>query len=107
MKQFAHALEILDLRADADLFGANVAPGLAPASLIVVYEAEGLGQAIHLGKQIVMVEVRSSVEDHERLSSADFAIIQSSTCELNMAFPRRWIGGRAWMHTELSFPLNI
>jgi hypothetical protein len=44
-----HAVQVLDLRADADLVGLYLSGGPPASPLVVVDEAERVGESIHLG----------------------------------------------------------
>jgi hypothetical protein len=48
---------------------------LSAASLVVVDEAERIGQAVHLREQIVVVEIGPAMQEGDRLPLANFANI--------------------------------
>jgi hypothetical protein len=53
--------------------------------LIIVDETKKPGQAIHLGEKIVVVKIRSAMENNDRHSPAGLAIIQTSVFDLCIA----------------------
>jgi hypothetical protein len=88
-KVLSQALQIHDFRFYTDIFRADITRGSTPASLVVVDEAERIGQVIHLGEKIVVVEIRPSMQEDDRLSLADLAIIQISTFNRDHTFTYR------------------
>jgi hypothetical protein len=55
-------------------------PGrLAAPTLIVVDQAKCTRQTIEVGQQIVVVEIRSAMQDYEGRSGADFSKIELCT----------------------------
>jgi hypothetical protein len=70
------AVKVFDVRLDSDIFWLYIVRRLAPPSLVVVDEPVRIGQAIHIGEQIAMVKIGPAVEDDDRLSLSDLAIIQ-------------------------------
>ena len=64
--QSRHPVEVVDLRGHRDAVGALPGERSAVPSLVVVDEAERAGQAIQLGQQVLVVEVGSTVHDHDR-----------------------------------------
>jgi hypothetical protein len=73
---------------DADLVRYYVARGLSAPSLNAVDEPDSIGQAIHLGKQLIVVEVWPAREDNDRLPLADVAIISRAVFDREIFFTR-------------------
>ena len=78
----ADRVEIVDLTREVDLVRRSAGERSTAAALVVVHEAERVGQAIHVGEQVLVVEVRSSVQDDDGRAVADLADVQ----------PRRRLG---------------
>jgi hypothetical protein len=71
-----YSVEVVDLGLDIDGFGKH-APGRLPTpSLIIIDQAKCARQSIKLRQQIVVVEIRSAVQDDKRGSVADFPKIE-------------------------------
>ena len=73
-----HAVQVLDLRADSHLVRHYVSGGPPASSLVVVDDAERVRESIHLGKQVVVVEVRTTMKGNDRLALADGSVVQPS-----------------------------
>ncbi len=71
-----------------DLFGLDIPRRLAAPALIIVDEAERSGQAVHVGEQIVVVEIGSAVEEYDRPLLTDVAVIQLSIFDRDGPFTR-------------------
>ena len=69
----AYPVEVLDLTGDADGFRRLAQERPAAAPLVVVDEAERLRQPIHLGQQVLVIEIGSSVHDDDRHAMADLS----------------------------------
>jgi hypothetical protein len=71
---------------DTDIFGLYGTYRLPTSSLIVVDEAESIGQAIHIWEQIGVAKIGPAMEDDDRLSVADGAIIQLAILDRDITF---------------------
>jgi hypothetical protein len=72
-----HEVQILHLRLDTDVVGPDTAGGSPATALVVVDEPEPFGQMIEFGQQVVITEVRSTVQHDDRWALADLADLQS------------------------------
>jgi hypothetical protein len=88
LKVLPQALQIVDLRSDADVVGPDVAAGPSASQPVIVDEAERIGEAVHFGEQVSEVDIRSAVEDDDRLALANVAEVQPGVADRDVALTR-------------------
>ena len=99
-ERLPHQIEVADLTRHGDVDG--LSPGERPttATLVVVDDSERISEAIHLGQQILVTEVRSTVHDDDRESGTHITDVQpvgtSSLEAFACAGPTR-----VWWHTRI------
>ena len=84
-----HFIEIIDVGCKRNVLGHHLVRGSPTSPLVVVDEPECICQSIQIGQEIPMIEIRTAVEDDERLSPPDFSRIERCLSGLNTALARR------------------
>src|SRR5215475_1739193 len=91
-------LEIVDFGGDRDILRSDVCSRFPAASLVVIDKVVRTRQAIHLGEEIALVEVRTAVKNDDRAPLPDVAGVERHiACDRNSALMNLWCftGGRA------------
>jgi hypothetical protein len=85
---FSKTFQIFDLGTYRDIFRVHIPRRPATSSLVIIDQAEGIGQAIRIGEKVGVIEIGSAMQNDERLSLSDFAVIQLGTPDREEAFTR-------------------
>src|SRR5262252_4939391 len=98
MIEVTQRLEIVDFRGDRDILRPDVFSRFSAASLVVIDKVVRIRQAIHLGEEIALVEVRTAMKNDDRASLTDVAGVERHiACDGNsalMSLGRCVTGGR-------------
>jgi hypothetical protein len=73
----SHPIDIIDFGIDAHVFRSDAFRRSAASPLIVIDQTSVARQAIHLGQEISMIEVGSSMQHQHRHARAHLAKIQA------------------------------
>ena len=71
-----YALDVFDLRPDGHVLGSNTLRGPAASPLVVIDEAERVGEPIQLQQQVLVIEVRPAMDHHYRLTGTNATKVQ-------------------------------
>ena len=69
-------IEVVDLGPERDVLGADALGRTAAAALVVVNEAERVGEPVELGHEVGVVEVGPAVDDDDRRAGAHISAEQ-------------------------------
>jgi hypothetical protein len=83
-------VQIMDLGRESDVLGADLAKGRPTTALRVVDEAARVRKAIEIGQEVLVIEVGSTVNHHDRRAPADVTTVQLDPVEPDASFA----GGR-------------
>jgi hypothetical protein len=67
-KVVPHAIDVFDIGDERHVLGPNACRGAPPPALIVVDEAECVGESIQIGQEIAVVEIGTPMKDDDRRS---------------------------------------
>ena len=101
------AIEIVGLGRHRDVFGLLPRERSAAATLVVVHEMERFGQPIHLGQQVLVVEVGAAVQNHDRDAVADVADVQARCTGSHEALAAASPGARSGSSTAVILALAL
>jgi len=86
VKILSNLFYICDFGCERDVFGLHTIGGPAAPPLIVVDEMERIGQAVQVGHEIAVVEIRSTMEDDDFRTLPELSRIQLCVPNRDMAF---------------------